>query len=135
MQTPQFFRRSIRVLSPILTVVAVLACGHTALAADNANTLWYPRAAEKWVEALPVGNGRLGRDGLRRRRHERLQLNEDNVWAGCTVRPGQPGGVRPVCESAQVDLRRQSGRGAGAAEGRWARQAVAAGELPNAWAN
>jgi hypothetical protein len=22
--------------------------------------LWYDRPAEKWVEALPIGNGRLG---------------------------------------------------------------------------
>ena len=23
-------------------------------------TLWYPQAAERWFEALPIGNGRLG---------------------------------------------------------------------------
>ncbi len=29
--------------------------------------LWYRRPAEKWVEALPLGNGRHGGDGFRRR--------------------------------------------------------------------
>jgi hypothetical protein len=27
---------------------------------QDAPTLWYRRAANLWVEALPVGNGRLG---------------------------------------------------------------------------
>ncbi len=44
--------------------------------------LWYPKPAETWTEALPLGNGRLGAmvfGGLDR---EVLQLNEDTVWAG-----------------------------------------------------
>ena len=27
---------------------------------ERALTLWYEQPAQKWVEALPVGNGRLG---------------------------------------------------------------------------
>lgn len=29
-------------------------------ATDNPNLLWYDKPAEKWEQALPVGNGRLG---------------------------------------------------------------------------
>lgn len=44
--------------------------------------LWYPRPAEAWVEALPVGNGRLGAMVFGSVPVERLQLNEDTLWAG-----------------------------------------------------
>ena len=44
--------------------------------------LWYTRPAERWVEALPVGNGRLGAMVYGGVRRERLQLNEDTLWSG-----------------------------------------------------
>jgi alpha-L-fucosidase 2 len=45
-------------------------------------TLWYERPASKWVEALPVGNGRIGAMIFGDPAQERLQLNEDTLWAG-----------------------------------------------------
>ena len=48
----------------------------------DALKLWYPRPAEAWVEALPVGNGRLGAMVFGTVPVERLQLNEDTLWAG-----------------------------------------------------
>ena len=44
--------------------------------------LSYRRAATKWVEALPVGNGRLGAMVFGGVGQERLQLNEDTLWSG-----------------------------------------------------
>src|SRR3954470_20267866 len=44
--------------------------------------LWYPRPAEAWTEALPIGNGRLGAMVFGGVEKERLQLNEDTLWAG-----------------------------------------------------
>ncbi|MEE1927213.1 glycoside hydrolase family 95 protein [Streptomyces sp. TRM 70351] len=44
--------------------------------------LWYPRPARQWLEALPVGNGRLGAMVFGGTERERLQLNEDTLWAG-----------------------------------------------------
>jgi alpha-L-fucosidase 2 len=44
--------------------------------------LWYPRPAAEWLEALPVGNGRLGAMVFGGVDGERLQLNEDTLWAG-----------------------------------------------------
>ena len=44
--------------------------------------LWYRQPAAKWVEALPVGNGRLGAMVFGGTQAERIQLNEDSVWAG-----------------------------------------------------
>lgn len=45
-------------------------------------TLWYDKPAAEWVEALPVGNGRLGAMVFGGIGHERLQLNEDTLYAG-----------------------------------------------------
>ncbi|MEO5819028.1 MAG: glycoside hydrolase family 95 protein [Vicinamibacteraceae bacterium] len=47
-----------------------------------APTLWYGRAASKWVEALPVGNGRLGAMVFGDVGVERLQINDDTLWSG-----------------------------------------------------
>jgi len=44
--------------------------------------LWYRQPAQQWVEALPIGNGRLGAMVFGQVQEERIQLNEDTVWAG-----------------------------------------------------
>ena len=44
--------------------------------------LWYRQPATKWVEALPIGNGRLGGMVFGKTDTEHIQLNEDTVWAG-----------------------------------------------------
>lgn len=44
--------------------------------------LWYPRPATQWVEALPLGNGRIGAMVWGGGKHERLQLNDDTLYAG-----------------------------------------------------
>ncbi len=44
--------------------------------------LWYDKPADAWVEALPVGNGRLGAMVFGGIATERIQINEDTIWAG-----------------------------------------------------
>jgi alpha-L-fucosidase 2 len=51
-------------------------------AGRRANVLSYPRAASKWVEALPVGNGRLGAMLFGGVGVERMQINDDTLWSG-----------------------------------------------------
>jgi len=50
--------------------------------AASRNVLWYRAPAANWNEALPIGNGRLGAMVFGGVVDERLQLNEDTVWAG-----------------------------------------------------
>ncbi|MEV0718288.1 glycoside hydrolase N-terminal domain-containing protein [Asanoa sp. NPDC050611] len=51
-------------------------------AADDL-ALWYDEGAgTDWLRALPIGNGRLGAMVFGNVDVERLQLNEDTVWAG-----------------------------------------------------
>jgi len=45
------------------------------------DVLQYRRPAGKWVEALPLGNGRLGAMVFGSAPSERLQLNEGSLWA------------------------------------------------------
>jgi len=52
--------------------------------------LWYRNPAEAWIEALPVGNGRLGAMVFGGVARERLQLNEDTLWAGGPYDPSSP---------------------------------------------
>ena len=67
----------------ILPVVAAMLIGSFAVAGpDQPLTLSYDDPADEWTEALPIGNGRLGAMVFGRPGHERLQLNEDTIWAG-----------------------------------------------------
>ncbi len=44
--------------------------------------LWYAHPADKWENAFPVGNGRLGAMVFGRTDEEQIQLNEDTYWSG-----------------------------------------------------
>ncbi len=44
--------------------------------------LWYRQPAANWNEALPIGNGRLAAMVFGDVKSERIQLNEDTIWAG-----------------------------------------------------
>jgi len=47
--------------------------------------LWYKEPAKEWVEALPIGNGRLGAMVFGKPDIELLQLNEETLWTGGPV--------------------------------------------------
>ncbi len=68
---------------------------------DTANRLWYDEPAEKWVEALPVGNGRIAAMVFGGVTNERLQLNEGTLWAGGPYDP-----VNPEAKAALPEVRR-----------------------------
>ncbi|MBU3079473.1 glycoside hydrolase family 95 protein [Sphingomonas quercus] len=63
--------------------------------------LWYRQPARMWLEALPIGNGRIGAMVHGGIRSETLQLNADSWWAG---RPYDP--VRPGAREALPEVRR-----------------------------
>lgn len=66
---------------------AVVKLMGEAKAPDAPLSLWYRAPAEKWTEALPLGNGRLGAMVFGGVNREHLQLNEDTLWAaGLTTR-------------------------------------------------
>jgi len=63
-------------------MIAFCLTASAATAQDAPLTLWYDQPAREWVEALPVGNGRLGAMVFGRIGTERIQFNESTVWAG-----------------------------------------------------
>jgi len=51
-------------------------------AQTNALKLWYQQPAQKWTDALPIGNGNLGAMIYGTVEREELQFNESTVWTG-----------------------------------------------------
>ena len=49
---------------------------------EAALALWYDRPAAEWLQALPIGNGRLAAMVYGGTDKETLQLNEGTLWAG-----------------------------------------------------
>jgi alpha-L-fucosidase 2 len=67
------------------TVAAASLASSAALNAAPPATglaLWYRQPADKWTDALPIGNGRLGAMVFGGMDNDRLQLNEDTLWSG-----------------------------------------------------
>ncbi|HLV79006.1 MAG TPA: glycoside hydrolase family 95 protein [Chthonomonadaceae bacterium] len=60
--------------------------------------LWYQQPARDWIEALPLGNGRLGAMVFGRVCHERLQLNENTLWDGHRQDTTHPDALRYLPE-------------------------------------
>jgi alpha-L-fucosidase 2 len=99
-------------------------------AADRPATMRWPADAAnaEWVRALPVGNGRLGAMIFGGVVNERLQLNEDTLWAG---RPYDP--VNPEARAALPDVRRLLAAGGYAEAARLVSEKVMArplGQMP-----
>ena len=70
-------------LLPLLAVLCHAASSTPSPTPQDASTLlWYRHPAEKWADALPLGNGRIGAMLFGGIQHEHLQLNEDTIWNG-----------------------------------------------------
>ena len=77
---------------PTLLALILTLSGSVAMAQPPAEplSLWYRQPAKQWVEALAVGNGRLGAMVFGGVAQERIQLNEDTLWAGGPYDPANP---------------------------------------------
>ena len=73
-----------------LFVLLVLSVGLINAQDESNLKLWYEKPASQWVEALPVGNGRLGAMVFGNPVNEVIQLNENTVWAGQPNRNDNP---------------------------------------------
>ena len=74
--------------------------------------LWYDAAAgTDWLRALPIGNGRLGAMVFGNVDVERLQLNEDTIWAGGPYDQSNPRGAGALAQIRQAGLRQPVGPG------------------------
>ncbi len=94
-----------------LCVVSLLACGCTDAAQKQPVAtpetagdlvLWYNQPAGKWLEAVPVGNGRLGAMVFGGIEDERIQLNIDTLWAGPPVPQDRVGAYKHIAEARKL---------------------------------
>src|SRR6478735_12794990 len=70
------------ILAIVVPITLVLAGPLAAQTPREPLALWYPTPAERWVEALPVGNGRLGAMMFGGAAQDRIQFNEATIWTG-----------------------------------------------------
>ncbi|MEI6949067.1 glycoside hydrolase family 95 protein [Paraflavisolibacter sp. H34] len=84
--------------------LVLLALAATGSAQDL--KLWYQQPATHWLEALPLGNGRIGAMVFGGVEEELLQLNESTLWSGGPVRGGvNPGAAAVLPQVRQALLR------------------------------
>ncbi|RZK40995.1 MAG: glycoside hydrolase family 95 protein [Pedobacter sp.] len=71
-------------LSRLFKVFAIVGICITSIevSAQSRNVLWYNKPAEKWTDALPIGNGRLGMMIFGGVATDHLQFNEETLWSG-----------------------------------------------------
>jgi len=60
--------------------------------------LWYAHPADKWENAFPVGNGRLGAMVFGRTDDEQIQINEETYWSGGPYSTVVKGGYKALPE-------------------------------------
>lgn len=73
-------------------------------AVPGAAKLWYDEPATTWMEALPIGNGRLGAMVFGGTADERIQFNEDTLWAGGPRDYSHPGAADVLPEIRRLLL-------------------------------
>ena len=82
---------------PVLAL-ALLATSASLGASEAKPVVWYAHPADKWENALPIGNGRLGAMVFGRTDEEEIQLNEETLWSGGPYSTTVPGGYQALPE-------------------------------------
>ena len=103
---------AIKILIPLFLILTISSCVNSENKEKiNADLkLWYNQPAEKWIEALPIGNGRLGAMVFGGVAKERIQLNEESLWAGAQVNNNNPGASKHLKEIQQLLLAGETGK-------------------------
>lgn len=66
----------------ISLVPLILLISLSSMAQHGAQRLWYTGPAQKWTDALPIGNGTLGAMIYGGAKEEHIQFNEASLWTG-----------------------------------------------------
>lgn len=77
-----------------ILIICLFLSGFFLAQKGGKNKLWYDKPAKQWVEALPVGNGRLAAMVFGDPSREKLQLNEGSFWSGGPSRNDNPDGPK-----------------------------------------
>jgi len=90
--------KKILFLIPGVFLAVILLMRMSQLEKSASLHLWYKQSATTWAEALPVGNGRLGAMVFGDPEMERLQLNEESLWAGSKIENNNPDALKYLPE-------------------------------------
>ena len=74
----------------ILLFSSFLMCACVVQEDEKMHSLWYEQPAQKWLETLPVGHGRLGMMPDGGVDNELIVLNDKTMWAGTVDDNGNP---------------------------------------------
>jgi alpha-L-fucosidase 2 len=88
-----------------LALAALSSKAHLAFAEEaiEHNTLWYTDEAKRWLEALPIGNGRIGGMVFGGIHKERIALSESTAWSGApSASDVNPGGLGHLSQIRQL---------------------------------
>jgi alpha-L-fucosidase 2 len=64
--------------------------------------LWYKRPSQKWTDALPIGNGKLGAMIFGGVGEEHIQFNEETLWTGGPRAYARPGAYKYLPKIRQL---------------------------------
>jgi len=90
--------------SIVFILIAFLASSIFVSAKQEPNylRLWYNKPAQKWTEALPIGNGRLGAMIFGGVENDRIQFNEETLWSGSPNDYAHKGAVQHLDKIRQL---------------------------------
>ena len=90
-------------MKALFRFLLVVTTATTVLAADtDVPRLWYSAPAQKWTDALPIGNGRLGAMVFGDITDERIQFNESTLWNGKPHDYARPTAPQHLAELRQL---------------------------------
>ncbi len=91
------------------TILIAMILSPMAFASQTPLELWYDKPATQWVEALPIGNGRLGAMVFGRTERERIQFNDDTLFTGAPHDYAHRGAVKHLPELRRLLFAGQQG--------------------------
>ena len=95
-------RLALIVIASIVLVGALAYVAGAVKEEPSGPTLFYRQPAQRWDEALPIGNGRLGGMVFGGVPAERIQLNESTFWSGGPYDPINPEALQYLPQVRQL---------------------------------
>ena len=80
----------------LLLILGIALINDLSAQSNSLLKLWYNQPGKQWVEALPVGNGRLGAMIFGDPSKEQIQLNESTIWAGSPYTNANPKSLKAL---------------------------------------
>jgi alpha-L-fucosidase 2 len=86
----------------IFILSLLLFAGFVKLYAQEDHQLWYLKPAQKWTDALPLGNGRIGAMVYGGIADDHIQFNEETLWTGKPRNYNRKGAYRYLAQIRQL---------------------------------